>query len=172
MVHAGQSDGGNDRARMMPFYHSGGFEAAYRLASRYAGTGGRIATLPDIIEARLNSGINDTPWTQYFTTMSAEYVGLDGRGTPIVVVAHGIGPMSTSDGAVKANTHESDDGYRRGGRISQSAFLKLAAGEFGDVTVVKLEDVWNRRQYAFSGHAVTAREIENEPLWQARLGDS
>lgn len=157
-------------ARMMPFYHRDGFEAAHRQASRYAGPSGRIATLPDIIDARLGSSVEDMPWNRYFTTMSAEYVGVDGRGRPIAVVAHGIGPMSTLAGAVKANTRKSNGGYRRGGCISQRDFLRLAAGEFGEVSVVGLEDVWARREYSFSGHAVTAREIESEPLWQARLG--
>lgn len=155
---------------MMPFYHSDGFESSYRLASLYAGANGRIATLPDIIDARLGASIEDVSWTQYFTTMSAEYVGLDARGRPIAVVAHGIGPMSTMAGAVKANTHKPEDRHGLGGRISRSDFLKLAAGEFGEVSVISLTDVWDRRQYSFSGHAVTAREIENESLWQARLG--
>jgi len=157
----------------MAFYNPQGFVPAFRHSKAFAGDNGRVATLPDIIEARLATKPGEYPWEAYFTTMSAEYVGLSRAGNPIAIVAHGVGPMSTLDGVLAAYSHEfndKEDRNHRGGRISQEEFLKLESGQYGEVYIVDLTDTWNRRPYQFSGHAITADEIEEEPLWQARLG--
>jgi hypothetical protein len=158
--------------KSMAFYNQHGFVSAFTQAMKFAGKDGRVATLPDIIEARMMTVPGDCPWEKYFTTMSAEYVGLSKAGHPIAIVAHGVGPMSTLEGVLAAYGYEFNDKEhnRRGGRISQEDFLKLESGEFGDVHVIDLVAAWNRRDYSFSGHPVTRKEIEEEPLWQARLG--
>ena len=158
--------------RAMAFYHDNGMVPAFKQAFQFTGEGGRIATIPDIIAARLATESDTASWGQYFTTLSAEYVGIGKNGKPIVIVAHGIGPMATLDGILAAYGHEYKDKTRdlRGGRIPQEVFLKLENGDFGEVDVVDLEAVWARRPYQFSGHAVTLMEIAEEPLWKARLG--
>lgn len=162
----------NVRPNAMAFYNPQGFVPAFKQAMAFAGKNGRVATLPDVIEARLATKPGEFPWETYFTTMSAEYVGLSKEGNPIAVIAHGIGPMSTLDGVLAAYSHQFNDKdrNRHGGRITQEEFLKLASGAYGEVTVVDLTDTWSRRPYQFSGHAITAKEIMEEPLWQARLG--
>lgn len=157
----------------MAFYHPEGLVPAFKQAKAFAGEGGRVATLPDVIEARLTTAPGEYPWEAYFTTMSAEYVGLSKKGYPIAIVAHGVGPMSTLDGVLKAYNHEFGDKERnrRGGRISEEEFLKLESGAYGEVSIVGLETVWGWRPYQFSGHPVTSKEILEEPLWQARLGN-
>ena len=157
----------------MAFYNPQGFVPAFKQAKAFAGKGGRVATLPDIIEARLASKPGDVPWESYFTSMSAEYVGLSKAGHPIAIVAHGIGPMATLDGVLATYEHEFRDKNRdrRGGRITQAEFLKLESGEYGEVDVISLESTWGWREYQFSGHAITSKEITEEPLWQARLGN-
>lgn len=156
----------------MAFYNPHGFVPAFKQAAAFAGKGGRVATLPDIIEARLATKPGEYPWEAYFTTMSAEYVGFSKAGRPIAIVAHGIGPMAMLDGVLAAYSHEFNDKERnrRGGRISQKEFLRLESGAYGDVSVVDIVATWNRRPYQFSGHPITAKEIVEEPLWQARLG--
>lgn len=158
----------------MAFYHPEGLVPAFKQAKAFAGEGGRVATLPDVIAARLTTAPGDCPWNTYFTTMSAEYVGPSKKGHPIAIVAHGVGPMSTLDGVLKAYSHEFNDRERnrRGGRISEEEFRKLESGAYGEVSIVGLETFWGRRQYQFSGHPVTSKEIVEEPLWQARLGNS
>ena len=161
-----------DKPNAFAFYDPDGFVPAWKHAEKFAGEGGRIATLPDIIEARLASKPRDPSWEMYFTTTSAEFAGLSKEGNPIAIVAHGVGPMSTLDGILAAYSHEFKDKSRnnRGGRISREDFLKLADGGFGDVVVCDLKAAWERRAYPFSGHPVTAEEIAAEPLWRARLG--
>lgn len=158
----------------MAFYNPRGFVPAFKQARAFAGegNGARVATLPDIVEARLATKPGDLPWGTYFTTMSAEYAGLSRKGHPIAIVAHGVGPMSTLDGVLAAYSFQFNDKDRnnRGGRISNEEFRKLESGHYGEVSIVDLAETWNRRPYQFSGHAVTANEIDDEPLWQARLG--
>ncbi|MDO8505219.1 MAG: hypothetical protein Q7S48_01400 [bacterium] len=158
----------------MAFYNPNGFVPAFKQAVAFAGKDGRVATLPDILEARLTIKPGEYPWEAYFTTMSAEYVGLSKAGNPIAIVAHGIGPMATLNGVLAAYSHEFNDKERnhRGGRILQEEFLKLESGYYGSVQIVDIVATWNRRPYQFSGHAITAKEITEEPLWQARLGKS
>ncbi len=68
----------------------------------------RLATLPDIINARLSSPLEGAAWRMpYFQTLSGEYGGLSRTGIPLLVVAHGIGPMATVRGAVDFIQHTS-----------------------------------------------------------------
>ena len=154
------------------FYGFSEFESVYRKASAFAGPNGRVATLPDIIAARLATPQDEVPWQRYFSTASAEYVGRSRGGSPIAIVAHGLGPLSTLEGITAA--YGFGDARRdeeiRGGRISHQEFLRLESGECGDVSVVDLQATWGRVEYPFSGHAVTAEDIAAEPLWVARLG--
>ena len=161
-----------NRPLTMAFYGPGGFVPAYKQAVAFAGDDGQVATLPDIIVARCKTDVNAVAWTRYFTTMSAEYVGLSKGGSPIVIVAHNCGPMATLDGILKAYGFQFNDktGNTRGGRITNAEFHALESGKYGDVDVIDLEAEWRLRDYTFSGHAVTSLEIKRDPLMQARLG--
>jgi hypothetical protein len=122
----------------MAFYHQDGIVPAWNFAKRYSGPDGRIATLPDVIEARLATEPGDLPWQRYFTTNTAEYFGQGADGRKKLIVAHGVGPMSTIEGIKDAYSWEYKDKERnrRGGRISADEFLKLEAGEYGTATVL------------------------------------
>ena len=63
---------------------------AHSLALAYAGHQGRIATLPDVIEARLAADKNAPIWNWYVSTNSAEYFGTTKAGNQVVIVAHGV----------------------------------------------------------------------------------
>lgn len=58
-------------------------------------SGVRLATIPDLVDVLLHGGLKQTPLPPYVTTLSAEYAGLSRTGIPLIVVAHGVGPMST-----------------------------------------------------------------------------
>lgn len=162
----------------MAFYHPDGFVPAWKQASAFANGGaksghkGRIATLPDIISARLSeTGTRNSAWGHYFTTTSAEYCGVGKDGKRKIIVAHGVGPMATLDGIQKAYSHEYKDTERnrRGGRISREDFLKLEAGEFGKVAVVDYDELVARYEYPFL-EVLTLSKALAEPLMEARLG--
>lgn len=160
-------------ANAMAFYHGNGFTAAWQQAKMYAGNNGRVATMPDIIQARLKSTSEEqhSSWGKYYTTLSAEYLGLDKDGKKIIIVAHGVGPMATLDGVQKAYSWEykDKDKNRSGGRITQQEFWDLAEGKFGPVSIVDLEEYKNLHEYPLM-QVLTVSEAKADPLLKARFG--
>lgn len=155
----------------MAFYHPDGFVSAWKQAKRYAGDEGRIGSLPDIVSARLATRPGTIPWEMYFTTITAEYFGVSRKGNLILIVAHGIGPMSTLDGIIKAYAWEFKDKDRnhRGGRITQQEFWDLEAGKFGEVEIVDFNNYCRRYRYPFS-QTLRQSEAMTDPVLKARLG--
>lgn len=127
------------KERPVAFYHRDGLVAAWTFAERYAGKPGHIATLPEIVKLRLGArpGTNNSPWENWYTSASAEYVGVGADGRVKIIVAHGVGPMSTIDGIKAAYKWEWGDKTRRnnGGRITAQQFLNLEAGVYGEVKI-------------------------------------
>ena len=155
----------------MAFYHEDGLVPAWKLANRFAGEDGRIATLPDVINARLATESDSVAWECYFTTTTAEYVGRRRDGSMAIIVAHGIGPMSTLDGILEAYRHEYKDKSRdhRGGRISQEEFWNLEDGKYGKVYIIDLEELLGRYECSFY-EILSLSQTVAEPLLLARFG--
>ncbi|MEZ4103202.1 MAG: hypothetical protein R3B55_01390 [Candidatus Paceibacterota bacterium] len=155
----------------MGFFHRDGLPAAWKQAAQFADKDGRIATLPEIIAARLATKPGDYPWETYFTTRSAEYIGTSRQGNRILIVAHGIGPMSTLDGVTKGyRTKFTHQNHRiQGGRIIGPKFWDLEAGKFGDVSIIDLDEYCKRYQYPFI-MSLRLSEALTDPIVNARLG--
>jgi len=137
----------------MGFYHSDGLVAAWNQAMKWAGNGGRIATLPEVMAARMKAGPNGIEWGRYYTTLSAEYVGFDREGKRKLVVAHGVGPMSNLNGIMKAYSWEYKDKKerkKRGGRITQREFWNLLDGQYGPVEIVDFDKYTKGYLYPFN----------------------
>ncbi len=106
-------------------------------ALTYAGSGGRIATLPELVYAR----VKNVPgaWDSRFTTASSLYFGLSKGGNPIIIVAHGVGPLADLnickaayiENAVPVNANR--DHF---GTILTEEFNLLEAGAYGSVSIV------------------------------------
>lgn len=155
----------------MAFYHEDGLVPTWHLAQQYIGDEGRVATLPDIIEARLATEPGTVPWETFFTTTTSEYLGRDPEGKLVLAVVHGVGPMAMLDGIMAAYKHEYGDKSRRssGGRITEAEFRKIESGEYGEVFVVDFADYIQRYRYPF-GSYLTADQLLTDPLLYARLG--
>lgn len=155
----------------MAFYHEDGLVPAWKFASQFAGEEGRIATLPDVINARLATESGSVAWERYLTTSTAEFVGRKRDGSMAIIVAHGIGPMSTLDGILKTYSYEYKNRScdHRGGRISQEEFWKLEDGVYGRVDVIDLEKLLSSYEYPFLG-VLSKFEAAVEPLLSARFG--
>ena len=158
-------------AHAMAFYHQDGLPAAWKQAMKFAGKGGRLATMPDIIVARLETKPGALPWEMYFTTLTAEYCGVGKDGKRILIVAHGVGPMSTLDGVQKAYSWEylDKDRNHRGGRVTQQEFLDLEAGKFGEVGIIDLDSYCLRYRYPFI-QTLRSSEAMTDPVLKARFG--
>lgn len=155
----------------MAFYNEDGFEAAYRGAVAFAGTGGRLATLPDVLEARLVSDSHAVAWSHYVTTMSSEFYGWSSAGVPLIVVAHGVGPMTDVETvtAVYAAGAGDENRPRGSGRIDGDTFRQLLYGHYGDVHVIDFRHhLASAGEYAFGPR--TAEQVLANDLWVARLG--
>ena len=159
-----------DKNLIKTFCHRGGFSSSSSLAKRFAGRGGRIATMPDITNIRINDDTGEH-WNEYYTSMSAEYFGTGSDGKFKIIVAHNVGPMSTTFGAQKvyAWKGEDDNDNGKGGRITQEQFLKLESGQYGEVSVVDFNNYINLYRLPFIQH-IKLSEALVDPLAQARLG--
>ncbi len=124
----------------MSFCNVGTFEETLSIAKAYAGENGRIATLPDVLRGRMNRIENSIFWNRYFTTFSAEYYGLYQNTKPLIVVAHAVGPLSTTEGIETAYSRvKNDRDQKRNGHVTQEEFDALVDGRYGDVQVVDAE---------------------------------
>ncbi|HPS21611.1 MAG TPA: hypothetical protein PLO44_02280 [Candidatus Paceibacterota bacterium] len=155
----------------MAFYHQDGLPAAWKQAMEFAGKHGRIATMPDIVSFRIKTKPGDEPWETYYTSLTAEYVGYTKHGNKIIIVAHGIGPMSNLQGIQEAYSWEYKDKSRdhRGGRITQSEFWDLESGKYGDVEIIDFNEYFSLYKYPFI-QTLRASEAITDPVLRARFG--
>ncbi|HSD12450.1 MAG TPA: hypothetical protein VLC10_02730 [Patescibacteria group bacterium] len=152
----------------MAFFDGRDYVRPASLARAFAGDDGRIATLPDIVAARLEAPSTDMSWDRFFTTSTAEYVGLSPAGAPIIVVAHGIGPLADVDGVVRTCADGRDEHGH--GRIPREEFLKIADGAYGDVAIVELRELYRLRRHPLL-EMLTYDQACEDPLVRARLGE-
>lgn len=135
---------------------------AFAIANKFGN--GRVATLPDVVDARLRADKNEPVWTQYVVTTTAEYIGKSRAGNPLLITAHGIGPLADwSDHTNRRAVH------CRGWapdlvEVSKEEFLKLESGGYGDVSVTELSGLNPHYE------AVHAHSAMQDPRIVAALG--
>lgn len=116
----------------MSMIDDAGILSAMPRALRYAGNEGRVATLPDIITARVQNAKN--AWDAWYTTSSSFYFGFSRGGNPIIIISHGTGPLM--DPEVMESAYNKRPLVRNVrdfyGRIDKPLFRKLESGEYGD----------------------------------------
>jgi hypothetical protein len=172
----------------MSFCNLKDFASTFRAAERYAGPDGHLATMTDIIFGRVASNEKSIFWNRYFTTMSAEYYGLYKGEKPTIVVAHGVGPLSTLEGIESAyHAGLGRDERPEYGQISQDVFDKLVEGEFGEVRTVDVEELFTYYNFIlalaykngksnlpglYDNGYLTTRALAGDPLYLARVGNS
>ena len=152
----------------MAFFHAKGHVPAYDLAKKFVGDGGRVATLIDVLEARIDNENGGPAWNNYFTTASAEYFGLDANGKKMLAVMHGVGPLATSKGIVAAYARKGEHNRRLPGFVTQEMFESILAGREGPVSVVEMPDDGEAVYKMF--RRLTAAEAMHDPIAVARMG--
>lgn len=71
--------------------------AAFRQALRYAGDTGFVASLPQLLHARVNAPFDNIIWNTWFMANSEESVVRTAQGNPVVVTVHGGGIFATPE---------------------------------------------------------------------------
>lgn len=140
----------------------------YGFARRFAGSNGRIVTLPELISARAHLPFSHQVWQTYYTTASSEYFYAPRRGAKVVIVAHGDSPMHDINGIRKAYGRNKNQ-FTGHGLITRRQFRKLENGAFGDVTIVDFKKVERLYSNGWIEYA-TLEQAAKDPLLQARCG--
>lgn len=141
--------------------------AAYELAKQYVGEDGRVATMPDVVDAKIAGDSYSPIWTRYVTTTTGEFYGKSKKGTPVVVVARDISSILADEHIIIRSTKN----LRENSQIQLTAkeFQRLLEGDYGSVEILDHKTVVNMREYPTSvlSHADA---MMNDLLLRARLG--
>jgi hypothetical protein len=71
---------------------------ALRRALEYAGDDGFVASMPQLLQARVNADYDNEIWnTWFFTSNSEESLAITKQGNPVAVVVHGGGIFATPE---------------------------------------------------------------------------
>ena len=140
-------------------------------ANRYAGDGGRIGTMPDNIDPRIETSFDSEFWNTYSSTHTLEFFGLSRNGIPLIVDIHGLGPLETPEG-VDAGYELSRNRGRvpKEGRIDRKRFLDLLEGKYGEVGIVELREYMQRYTYPFIA-PLNMTQLSGDPLARNRIGE-
>ncbi|MBI4141213.1 hypothetical protein HY485_05240 [Candidatus Woesearchaeota archaeon] len=133
---------------------------AFKHAIKFKGKNGRLATLPDVVDAKIAADDNDAIWHQYIATKTAEYFGSSRGGNKILIVGHNVGPFADDERVVDG---EFKQGFLELGRTE---FRKLESGIYGPVEAFDLKDVCSDNSNDYF-HLGTAKNLK---LLKARLG--
>lgn len=141
-------------------FYNGEALTAFRNASKFKGKNGRIATLPDVVDAKLSAD-DDTPiWHKYFATSTGEHFGSSRGGNKILIVGHNVGPFANQERVLNG---EFKQGFLELGRTE---FRRLESGIYGPVEVFDMKEVCDEDSYD-SLHSDAAKQRK---LLRARLG--
>lgn len=119
---------------------------AFRQAVHYAGDNGFVASLPQLLHARVNADYDNLIWNTWFTANSEESVVTTPQGNHVVVTVHGGGIFakpSRIERALRAdlsrhNVHGLTGQYAA--KITESEASELLRGRLLDGTEIPIYD--------------------------------
>ena len=125
---------------------------ALRQALRYAGDAGFVASLPQLLHARVNADYDNIIWNTWFSANSEESVATTPRGNHVVVTVHGGGIFGRPDRIERAlradlsrhNVHGLTGQYAA--KVTPSEARDLLRGRLPDGTELPLYDFGEFRQ--------------------------
>lgn len=98
---------------------------ALRRALVYAGNDGFVASLPQLLHARLDASFDNIIWNTWFTALSEECIARTVQGNWVLVAVHGGGIFATPE-RIRTLYHASVD------RNSELGFTGLFAGKISE----------------------------------------
>lgn len=120
---------------------------ALQRALRYAGDKGFVASLPQLLHARVNAPYDNIIWNTWFTSNSEESVVTTKQGNHVVVTVHG-GGIFASPARIERSLRADLDRSNSEGLTGQYA-AKITQGEANDLLDGKLPDGSNIPVYQF-----------------------
>jgi len=115
---------------------------ALQRALDYAGNDGFVASMPQLLHARVNAGYDNIIWNTWFTSNSEESVLTTPQGNRVVVAVHGGGIYASPQRFEKtfraSVDRSSPDGYtgQYAGKISDSEAHDVLDGKLPDGTEI------------------------------------
>ena len=94
---AAEMDNRNGTRMVAAIFFESYITIALRQALRYAGDDGFVASMPQLLHARVNTDYDNIIWNTWFSANSEENVVTTPQGSPVVVTIHGGGIFSQSD---------------------------------------------------------------------------
>jgi len=111
---------------------------ALRLAMRYAGEDGFVASMPQLLHARANADYDNIIWNTWFTSYTEESLITTPRGNKVVVVVHGGGIFSFPERFER--TLYADMEYSNSEGLTGQSAAKISEQEARNVMEGKLPD--------------------------------
>ena len=138
-----------DDSRMVAriFFNSYG-TLALRQAIRYAGEDGFVASLPQLLHARVGASYDNIIWNTWFTANSEENVVTTPQGNRVLVTVHGGGIFSDPD-RIERTLRANLDRHNAEGLTGQYA-AKITQQEAHDLLKGRLPDGSEIPVYTFS----------------------
>ena len=128
---------------------------ALRQATEYAGENGYIASLPQLLKARVNASYDNVIWNTHFNPNTEENLLITPQGNRVVVTVHGGGIFSKPERYEKlfraSVDRHSEYGYTGlfAGKISAQESSDILSGKLADGTsmpVYSFEEFKKRNQ--------------------------
>jgi len=111
---------------------------ALERALRYAGDDGFVASLPQLLHARVNAPYDNIIWNTWFTSNTEECVVTTKQGNHVVVAIHGGGILATPERWERSLHADLDQSNPEG--LTRDGAVKITAQEARDVLEGKLPD--------------------------------
>ncbi len=111
---------------------------AFRRALRYAGDYGFVASMPQLLHARVNASYNNIIWNTWFTAYSEESVVTTEQGNHVVVAVHGGGIFASPERFERSL--RADLGRANSEGLTGQYAAKISELEARDVLAGKLPD--------------------------------
>ena len=125
-----------------------GLPIALKQALNHAGTNGYVATMPELIAAKLKAGKNHNFWKNWFTTHTEENIGIDKKGRfysanePVLVIVNGGGILTPE----RIKQAYAEDLIDNSARYTEEEFDNLLDGNLLDGSSIKLHSLEDIRQ--------------------------
>ena len=131
-----------------------GLPIALEQALNHAGTNGYVATMPELIAAKLKAGKNHNFWKNWFTTHTEENIGIDKKGRfysanePVLVIVNGGGILTPE----RIKQAYAEDLIDNSARYTEEEFDNLLDGNLLDGSSIKLHSLEDIRQRVLDLH--------------------